>query len=80
MANKQAPAMLIPGQHQLPVSTSFEYFRQLNGSSRVFAFFGSHLMPDGTFSAMLTTGSFEPSRLRWFATCSLQAGCERPGR
>jgi hypothetical protein len=38
MANKQALAMLIPGQHQLPVSTSFDRFRHLNGSSRLFAF------------------------------------------
>ena len=38
MASKQVPAMLIPGQHQLPVLTSFEHFRQLNGSSRLFAF------------------------------------------
>jgi hypothetical protein len=50
--------------------TSFEHFRQLNGSSRVFAFFDSHLMPSGTFSATLTTRAFDPSRLRWFATCS----------
>src|ERR1022692_930743 len=31
---------------------------------------GSHLMPGGTFSATLTTRAFDPSRLRWFATCS----------
>ncbi|MGH9440408.1 MAG: hypothetical protein ACRD22_21735, partial [Terriglobia bacterium] len=36
----------------------------------MFAFFDSHLMPSGTFSATLTTGAFDPSRLRWFATCS----------
>ena len=42
----------------------------MNGSSRVFAFHGSHLMPEGTFSATLTTRAFDPSRLRWFATCS----------
>jgi len=70
MANKQAPAMLIPGYHQGPVSTSSEQFRHLNGSSRMFAFLGSYLMPCGTFSATLTTKAFDPSRLRWFATCS----------
>jgi hypothetical protein len=62
MANKQAPAMLIPGQHKRPVLTSFDHFRQLNGSSRLFAFNGSHLMPSGTFSATLTTRVFDPSR------------------
>jgi hypothetical protein len=36
----------------------------------MFAFNGSHLMPTGTFSATLTTEAFDPSRLRWFATCS----------
>lgn len=30
----------------------------------------SHLMPIGIFSATLTTKAFDPSRLRWFATCS----------
>jgi hypothetical protein len=44
--------------NQRPVSTSFDHFRQLNGSSRVFAFLGSHLMPTGTFSATLTTEGF----------------------
>jgi len=43
-------------------------FRHLNGSSRVFAFAGPHLMPCGTFSATLTTGAFDGSRSRWFAT------------
>ena len=70
MANRQALAMLIPGEPKIPVLTSSEHFRHLNGSSRVFAFSGSHLMPSGTFSATLTTGAFDPSRLRWFATCS----------
>jgi len=50
--------------------TSCYDFRQLNGSSLLFAFNGSHLMPIGTFSATLTTRDFDPSRLRWFATCS----------
>ena len=50
--------------------TSFHDFRQLNGSSLMFAFNGSHLMPSGTFSATLTTKAFDPSRLRWFATRS----------
>jgi hypothetical protein len=68
MASKQVSAMLIPGQHQLPVSTSSQLFRHLNGSSRVFAFVGSHLMPCGTFSATLTTDAFDASRTRWFAT------------
>jgi hypothetical protein len=61
--------MLILGQHQLPVSTSSRSFRHLNGSSRMFAFIGSHLMPFGTFSATLTTSAFDASRSRWFATC-----------
>jgi hypothetical protein len=50
--------------------TSFHDFRQLNGSSLMFAFNGSHLMPSGTFSATLTTKASDPSRLRWFATRS----------
>jgi len=62
--------MLIPGQQKLPVSTSSEHFRHLNGSSRLFAFIDPHLIPQGTFSATLTTGAFDSSRLRWFATCS----------
>ena len=62
--------MLVPGQHHLPVSTSSEQFRHLNGSSRLFVFLGSYLMPIGTFSVTLTTRAFDPSRLRWFATCS----------
>jgi hypothetical protein len=53
---------------------SFEHFRQLNGSSLVFAFADSHLMPCGTFSATLTTWAFDPSRLRWFAPCSCKPG------
>jgi len=69
MANRQVLAVLIPGQLERPVLTSFEHFRQLNGSSLVFAFIGSYLMLYGTFSATLTTGAFDPSRLRWFATC-----------
>ncbi len=38
MANTQAPAMLIPGQRDLPVLTSSDDFRHLNGSSLVFVF------------------------------------------
>jgi hypothetical protein len=72
-ANKQAPAMLIPGQHKRPVSTSFDHFRQLNGSSRVFAFLDSHLMLSGTFFATLTTKAFDHSRLREASLLSLSA-------
>jgi hypothetical protein len=70
MANKQASAMLIPSQCINSVLTSSECFRQLNGSSLVFAFIGPYLMSDDTFSATLTTQAFELRRLRWFAISS----------
>ena len=70
MARKQASSRLIPAQHHSPVSTSSEHFRHLNGSSRVFAFLVSYLMPLGAFSVTLTTGAFDQRRLRWFATRS----------
>jgi hypothetical protein len=62
--------MLIPGQRNPPGFDVVSTFRHLNGSSRVFAFVGSYLTSSDAFSATLTTGAFDPSRLRWFATCS----------
>ena len=44
----------------------------------MFAFFDSHLMPTGTFSATLTTQGFWPQPLAVVCNLLLQAGCERP--
>ena len=38
LAHKQVSSRLISAQHHSPVSTSFEHFRYLSGSSLVFAF------------------------------------------
>lgn len=70
MARKQVTAKLITGQHPSPVLMSFEYFRHLNGSSLLFAFLTLTWRLYNAFSITLTTGTFDPSRLWWFATCS----------
>ena len=60
---QQAPAGLIPAQHNSPVSTSCQDFRHLNGSSLVVRLPVSHLTPRGAFSVTLTTRAFDPAPL-----------------